>query len=115
MTFTLAAVFLSPALLGERPPPGALAAAWPLLLYLGVGPTAAAYVLFTVGLRRVPATVAGIVSLLEPLTATVLGVAAFGEPLGAPGFAGAILLLTSLALLVATNRKTIRSADSRPG
>jgi DME family drug/metabolite transporter len=115
MTFTLAAVFLAPALLGERPPLGAVATAWPLLLYLGVGPTAVAYVLFTAGLRRVPATVAGIVSLLEPLTATTLGVVAFGESLGALGFAGAILLLTSLGLLVATNQKTIRSTDSRPG
>src|SRR5206468_1083979 len=66
MTFSLAAVFLAPVLLGERAPLRQLATGWPLLLYLGMGPTAAAYVLFTVGLRRVPATVAGIVSLLEP-------------------------------------------------
>ncbi len=114
-TFTLGAVFLAPVLLTERPPQGALATAWPLLLYLGLGPTAAAYVLYTAGLRRVPATVAGIVSLLEPLTATALGVIAFGEPLGALGFTGAILLVASLGLLVATKRKTVRSADSRPG
>ena len=55
--------------------------------------------LFTIGLRRVPATVAGIVSLLEPLTAAMLGVVAFGESLGALGLAGAVLLVTSLALL----------------
>jgi DME family drug/metabolite transporter len=67
-----------------------------------VGPTAAAYVLFTIGLRRVPATAAGIVSLLEPLTATLLGLVAFGESLGAPGSAGAALLLASLVLLART-------------
>ena len=72
-----------------------------MLLYLGMGPTAAAYVLFSVGLRRVPATVAGIVSLLEPLTATLLGVVAFGESLDPLGVAGAVLLLASLGLLVA--------------
>ena len=106
ITFTLAAVFLAPALFEERLPPGSLAVAWPWLLYLGVGPTAAAYVLFTVGLRRVPATAAGIVSLLEPLTATVLGVVAFGESLGARGFMGGLLLLASLALLAAPTRNT---------
>ena len=41
------------------------------------GPTAVAYALFTQGLKRVPATVAGIVSLLEPLTAATLGVLVF--------------------------------------
>jgi drug/metabolite transporter, DME family len=104
ITFTAAAAFLAPVLLGERVPPGTLAIAWPWLLYLGVGPTAAAYVLFTVGLRRVPATAAGIVSLLEPLTATMLGVVAFGESLGALGIMGGLLLLASLALLVAPAR-----------
>jgi DME family drug/metabolite transporter len=56
-------------------------------------------VAFTAGLRRVPATAAGIVSLLEPLTATALGVLVFGEALGAAGGAGALLLLVALALL----------------
>jgi drug/metabolite transporter, DME family len=104
ITFTLAAVFLAPALLGERAPLASLAEAWPLLLYLGVGPTAAAYILFTAGLRRVPATAAGIVSLLEPLTATLLGVMLFGESLGALGVVGAALLLVSFGLLATNTR-----------
>jgi DME family drug/metabolite transporter len=110
VTFTAAAVFLAPALIGERLSPDALAIAWPWLLYLGVGPTAAAYVLFTAGLRRVPATAAGIVSLLEPLTAAVLGVVAFGESLGTVGLIGALLLLVSLALLVAPARMSAAGA-----
>ena len=104
ITFALAAVFLAPALLGEPAPARAIAAGWPLLLYLGVGPTAVAYALFTAGLGRVPATAAGIVSLLEPLTATTLGLAVFGERLGAAGLAGALLLLTALALLAIARR-----------
>ena len=110
ITFTAAAAFLAPALIGERVPSGSLAMAWPWLLYLGVGPTALAYVLFTVGLRRVPATLAGIVSLLEPLTATTLGIVAFGERLGARGLVGALLLLASLTLLVAPAR-TLRAGE----
>ncbi|MGH7375678.1 MAG: EamA family transporter [Candidatus Rokuibacteriota bacterium] len=99
ITFALAAAFLAPALLVEPAPTRAMAAGWPLLLYLGVGPTAVAYALFTAGLGRVPATVAGIVSLLEPLTATTLGLLVFGERLGAIGTAGALLLLAALTLL----------------
>ncbi|HET9925217.1 MAG TPA: EamA family transporter, partial [Methylomirabilota bacterium] len=50
ITFALAAAFLAPALLVEPAPARALAAGWPLLLYLGLGPTAVAYALFTTGL-----------------------------------------------------------------
>jgi DME family drug/metabolite transporter len=104
ITFALAAAFLAPALLGEPAPGHALAAGWPLLVYLGLGPTAVAYALFTTGLTRVPATAAGIVSLLEPLTATTLGLLVFGERLGAVGFAGAALLLAALILLILARR-----------
>jgi DME family drug/metabolite transporter len=99
ITFALAAVLLAPALLAEAAPMRAMSAGWPLLLYLGVGPTAIAYALFTAGLGRVPATAAGIVSLLEPLTATTLGLAVFGERLGATGAIGALLLLAALVVL----------------
>jgi drug/metabolite transporter, DME family len=101
ITFALAAAFLAPALLGEPAPGRALAAGWPLLLYLGLGPTAIAYALFTAGLSRVPATAAGIVALLEPLTATLLGLALFGERLGPLGLTGALLLLAALVILTA--------------
>ncbi|PYO57117.1 MAG: hypothetical protein DMD83_10905 [Candidatus Rokuibacteriota bacterium] len=70
---------------------------------------------FTVGRRRVPATVAGIVSLLEPLTTTLLGVVAFGESLRPLGVAGAVLLLASLGLLVPPATSWGRSRGSRPG
>ena len=53
-TFTLAALLITPVLLVEPSVRRPLAEAWPLLVYLGVGPTALAYILFTVGLRRVP-------------------------------------------------------------
>jgi DME family drug/metabolite transporter len=99
VTFTLAALLLTPVLAIERDAAAQLAAGWPLLVYLGVVPTAAAYVLFGAGLRRVTATAAGIATLLEPLTAAALGVLAFGERLGVMGWAGATLLLVALALL----------------
>jgi len=97
-TFSLAALLLLPTALA----PGAgaaLGAGWPLFLYLGVGPTAIAYWLFGFGLARVPATMAGIATLLEPLTATALGVLWFGERLGPTGWLGALLLCTAFAAL----------------
>jgi drug/metabolite transporter, DME family len=104
LTFTVGAVFLTPALLWTSAPLSQLALGWPWLLYLGGVATAAAYAVYTVGLRHVPASVAGLVTLLEPLTATVLGVALFGERLGAAGGAGALLLVAALGLLVTDRR-----------
>lgn len=103
-TFVVAALVLAPAMAAERHVLGPIAAGWPLLLYLGLGPTAGAYALFTMGLRRVPASVAGIVSLLEPLTASLLGVVAFRETLGALGVVGGALLLAALAILALPRR-----------
>lgn len=99
LTFTLAAVLLTPVLVLERGAAAQLSVGWPLLLYLGVVPTAGAYVVFGAGLRRVTVTTAGIATLLEPLTAAALGVLLFGERLGAVGWAGAALLLAALGLL----------------
>ena len=99
LTFTLAALLLTPVLALERGVAAQVAAGWPLLLYLGVVPTAVAYVVFGAGLRRVTVTTAGIATLLEPLTAATLGVLLFGERLGAMSSAGAALLLGALGLL----------------
>jgi len=100
LTFASGAVLLTPALLWADAPTWQLALGWPWLLYLGGVATAGAYGAYTVGLRRVPASVAGIVTLLEPLTATILGVMLFGERLGALAVGGAALLVGALGLLL---------------
>jgi DME family drug/metabolite transporter len=99
LTFGAGAIFLTPALLAVEAPLAQLGAGWPWLLYLGGVATAGAYALYSRGLTAVPASVAGIVTLLEPLTATLLGVLLFGERLGTAGIAGAALLGAALALL----------------
>src|SRR5206468_350695 len=104
LTFAVAAALTVPALAT----PGAgrqLALGWPWLLYLGAVTTAGAYALYTAGLRHVPASAAGVASLLEPLTATLLGVILFGERLGVAGWAVAVLLLGALVLLVLAERR----------
>jgi drug/metabolite transporter, DME family len=101
LTFTIGALLLTPALFWTEGPLTQLTRGWPWLLYLGGVATAGAYAIYTIGLRRVPASIAGVTTLLEPLTATILGVALFGERLGAVGSVGALLLVASLGLLLA--------------
>jgi len=100
INFTVAALVLSPVLAA----PGVaqqIALGWPWLLYLGAVTTAGAYAIYTIGLRDVSASVAGVASLMEPLTATLLGVFVFGERLGAAGVFGAVLLFAALGVLLA--------------
>lgn len=106
LTFSVAAVALLPALaLQPAVTVATIQRGWPLLLWLAAVPTAAAYWLYTTGLRRVPAGVAAIAGLLEPMTATALGVIVFREALGPVAFAGAVLLLIAMVVLGGTARK----------
>ncbi len=73
---------------------------WLLLLYMGVIPTALAYLLFVSGMRTTTATVASITTLIEPLTGAVLAWIIFRETLGVWGLLGAALQLTAMALLL---------------
>jgi DME family drug/metabolite transporter len=98
-SFGVAALVLSPFLAAPEAG-GQIALGWPWLLYLGAVTTAGAYAAYTIGLRDVPASVAGVGSLLEPLTATLLGVGLFGERLGGAGVIGSLLLFAALVLLV---------------
>jgi DME family drug/metabolite transporter len=99
-SFGVAALLLAPLL--AAPDAGRqIVLGWPWLLYLGAVTTAGAYAAYTIGLREVPASVAGIASLMEPLTATLLGVGLFGERLGAAGVLGSVLLLGAITLLAA--------------
>jgi DME family drug/metabolite transporter len=89
-----------------QPPVG-----WLLLVYLGVVPSALAYVMFQRGLRDVAATTASVLTLIEPLTAAILAWLLFGERLSPLGFAGGALLLGAILLL---SRRTVaerRAAD----
>lgn len=100
-SFAAAAVLSTPLGLSVADPLGQVARGWPWLLYLGGMATAGAYALYALGLRGVPASVAGVVTLVEPLTATLLGVFLFGERLGPAGLTGGALLLGAIALLLA--------------
>jgi DME family drug/metabolite transporter len=72
---------------------------WMLLLYLGLIPTVLAYILFLQGIRHTTATVASIITLLEPLTSTLIAWLFFKEQLGLFGLLGGMLLLGAIVLL----------------
>jgi len=81
--------------------PGNLSwSAWAILLYLGVVPTAIAYIIFTKGLKKSSATKASIATLFEPLTSTTLSVLLIGEKFNVSQVLGALLLSSALFLLV---------------
>ena len=73
---------------------------WAILIYMGVVPTALAYVLFVAGMRHTPPTVATIATLLEPLTATLLAGLLFGERLSSQAIFGAVLLVAAMGTLL---------------
>jgi DME family drug/metabolite transporter len=78
--------------------PHDLVAGW-WLFYIGLGPTAIAYWLFYSGLRSTTSEVAGVLTLLEPLTAALLAAWLLGESLTGAGLVGSGLLLVAIAVL----------------
>ena len=98
--FGLGAVLLLPVLLvagsGLATPEGAS-----LILFLGIVPTALAYLLFARGLKRLSAAETATLTLAEPLTAALLGVLVLAERMTAPAAAGAALIGAGLLVLAA--------------
>jgi DME family drug/metabolite transporter len=99
LTFGIAALALVPVLALDAPAalfgPGGLA----LALFLGVVPTALAYVLFARGLRRLSAAETSTLTLAEPLTAGLLGALVLAERLTTLSALGAGLVLAGLLVL----------------
>ncbi|HEX6023898.1 MAG TPA: EamA family transporter [Solirubrobacter sp.] len=99
--FGLGAVVLLPVLaitgVGWIAEPGGAA----LVIFLGVVPTAAAYLLFARGLKRLSAAETATLTLAEPLTAALLGVLVLSERMSSPAALGAALILGGLLVLAA--------------
>jgi drug/metabolite transporter (DMT)-like permease len=70
-----------------------------------VGPGALAGLFFVWGLRRVPASHASTLTLLEPLVAVASASVVYGERLGVAGGLGAALILLSAAFVVRAGMK----------
>lgn len=71
-----------------------------LVLYLGLGPTALAYVAYCAGMARCRSAHVGLIaSMVEPALAAVLAFALLGERLAGGEMAGCALLTLAMALL----------------
>jgi len=99
VAFGLGAVVLLPALALSGPGWLARPDGIALALFLGIVPTALAYVLFARGLRRLSASETATLTLAEPLTAGVLGAVVLAEAMTAGSAAGAALVLGGLLVL----------------
>jgi DME family drug/metabolite transporter len=99
VAFGLAAIVLLPALALSGPGWLLRADGIALAVFLGVVPTALAYVLFARGLRGLSAAETATLTLAEPLTAGALGALVLGEELTAASGLGAGLILTGLLAL----------------
>jgi DME family drug/metabolite transporter len=99
VAFGLAAVVLLPALAISEPGWLLHADGIALALFLGVIPTALAYILFARGLERLSASETATLTLAEPLTAGVLGAVVLAEAMTAMSAAGAGLVLAGLLAL----------------
>jgi DME family drug/metabolite transporter len=75
-----------------------------MALWLGLGTTTVAYVLFGRGLRHLPAGPVTTLVLAEPVVATLLGVLVLGERIPVLGWVGVSLVLVGLALQGAASR-----------
>jgi DME family drug/metabolite transporter len=99
VTSSVGALVLLPfaAVAGLAVPGDAIALGW--LAYIGVVPTVAAYWLFYRGLRSTASEVAGVLTLLEPLTATVLAAIVVHEQLTSAALLGGVLMLVAVGAL----------------
>ena len=96
--FGLGGLLLIPVLVTAHPAWIATGAGSALVLWLGLGTTTLAYVLFGRGLTVLPAGPVTTLVLAEPLVATVLSVLVLGERLSPLGWSGALLVLVGLAV-----------------
>ena len=108
--FGLGAVVLAPVLLSTGAGWLASADGLALAVFLGVVPTALAYVLFARGLRGLTASETATLTLAEPVTAAVLGVGVLGERITGAGALGATLVLGGLFVLAARAPRPVAAA-----
>lgn len=75
-----------------------------ILLYLALIPMALSYVLFGIGLRRLPASTATTLALVEPACATLLAVLVVQERLSATAWVGLAAIGVGIVLLAVRRR-----------
>lgn len=72
--------------------------AWGILLFLAIGPTLGGYALFNMSLRYIPASIGGLILVLEAPTSSAISILFLGEKLLIPQYVGIALILLSIVL-----------------
>lgn len=90
------------------------AATWAVLLFIAAVPTYLAYLVYGLGLRRLPATRAATVATLEPVVAAALAYAVWGEALRPLGYAGAALVLAGVLAIATAGSASAEPAPPSP-
>lgn len=85
------------------------------LLYLTVLGTVAAFWLYYLLLSRIESTRAMMISLVTPLIAVVIGWVFLGEKLPPQTFAGGLLILASIGLIVFRKKRKVEPATAAEG
>jgi len=115
VAFTIGAILLLPAAMMQNASMRMSLAVWLLIIYVAVVPTTLSYALYFQGLKSTSATVAAILSLLEPLGSTLMAVAFLDERLSARAMLGGAILLASVAILyIAGSRKIAETEVATP-
>lgn len=70
-----------------------------MILWLGLIPTAVAYIAYAYGLAKVRASTASTLILAEPATATLLAAIVLGEAINARGWTGIVIVIIGLIYL----------------
>lgn len=82
----------------------------PVAFLMAVFNTVIPYLLYTVGLCGVDASIAPIIAMVEPVVATVIGAAVYAEPITLSGAAGILIVLASVSVLNFKGR--VKNAES---
>ncbi|MBI3429194.1 MAG: EamA family transporter [Actinobacteria bacterium] len=97
--FTLAAVISLPLLFVGNVSWISTAGGSSMILWLGLVPTAIAYMAYAYGLEKVRASTASTLILAEPATATVLAAVVLGETINGRGWLGIVVVIVGLLYL----------------
>ncbi|MFC3781312.1 DMT family transporter [Bacillus chungangensis] len=73
--------------------------AWVYMIGLGFVPTVLAYLLYTVGLRKMESSKAAILATVEPIAAVMVGVLLFSETILLVQVIGALFILSSVVIV----------------
>lgn len=68
-------------------------------------------ILYNFGLKKVPASTAGIIGIAEPLTAVIIGFAVFKEKVTALGISGIVIAILSLVILQISITKRSKKSE----